>query len=282
MYRDYKVVVVIPAGRRRYLELLIPQLLDYQSIVDEYRFWVNTTDSDDIEYLKHKQTEYPLLFTLEFLTIPCNGNYSIYSFFKDCIDENTIYIRFDDDIVCMDTLDAFKSFLDFRIDHPEYFLVFANILNNAIITHLHQHFGNLTLENGVVTYDCMDGLGWKSPIFCKKLHEQVLNKPISSFRFNTCWRLYEKQRISVNCISWLGSEFKKFNGMVGQDEEHWLTEIAPNIQQKINCIYGGFVCVHYAFYTQRSHIDSTNILERYKQLINTNEHSSLSTSYRSP
>jgi hypothetical protein len=275
MYRDYKIVIVIPAGRKRYLEVLIPKILTYASIVDEYRFWINTTNDEDIEYIKHKQQEYALLFTLEHLKVPFNGNNSIYSFFKDCIDEDTIYIRFDDDIVCTDTLDAFKSFLDFRIGHPEYFMVFANILNNSILTNLHQRFGNFSLNHGIVKYDCLDGIGWKNPLFCEKLHEQILNKSLSSFRFNTPWILYDNERISINCISWFGSEFKTFNGMVGEEEEHWLTCIAPSKQGKQNCIFGNFVCVHYAFYTQRPHIDSTDILERYKQY----EYSSVSNSH---
>ena len=36
------------------------------------------------------------------------------------------------------------------------------------------------------------------------------------------WVLRDYERCSINVISWLGSEFKKFNGDVGVDEEHEL------------------------------------------------------------
>ena len=50
MIDDHKVTIVIPAGRRRYLELLIPQILAQEGW-DELQVWLNTKEPDDIAYI---------------------------------------------------------------------------------------------------------------------------------------------------------------------------------------------------------------------------------------
>jgi len=270
MYENYKIVVVTPAGRRRYLELLIPQIIKLRPIVDKYVLWVNTTNQDDISYMIEIEKKYSGFIELQYLTIPHNGNASICSFFKKTIDPNTVYVRFDDDIVQIDDNESFNKFLKFRIEHPEYFLVYGNILNNAAITHIHQRFSNFTKNKGISGYACTDSIGWESPEFAHNLHKEILNKNISDFRFNNIWDLYYYERVSINCISWLGAEFLKFNGDVGTDEEVWLSCDYPATIKKSNCIYGGFVCVHYAFHTQRLELDNTNILETYKTRLSLN------------
>jgi hypothetical protein len=67
-------------------------------------------------------------------------------------------------------------------------------------------------------------------------------------------------------ISWLGKEFKKFNGDVGLDEEEWLSCDKPKQIQMPNIIFGDSLFVHYAFFTQRQYLDNTNILETYKKI----------------
>jgi len=259
MFENYQVIIVVPAGRRRYLELLIHKIENLREVVDELRLWVNTEDQDDIEYMKKKQSDF---IKLEYLKIPyCNIN-SIGSFFKNCIDEKTLYVRFDDDIVDVDDLESFKKFLQFRIEHPEYFLVYANILNNSITTYIHQKLGNFDLNMGIVGYNAGDILGLHNPQFAVHVHKQILSKKLKDFHFGT-WILYQNEHMSINCISWLGSEFKNFNGEVPQNEEQWLSCIKPAEIQKLNCIFGGFACVHFAFYTQRGFLDNSNLLEEY-------------------
>ena len=75
------------------------------------------------------------------------------------------------------------------------------------------------------------------------------------------------ERISINCFSWLGEEFKKFGGIVGLDDEVWLTLIKPVELNKKNAIYGNGYCSHFAFCAQRQYMDSTDILEKYRKLV---------------
>jgi hypothetical protein len=270
MIDNYKVVVVTPAGRKKYLELLIPQIKRLKMYVDEYRLWVNTTNVEDIQYMEQQASQDPGFITLEYLTVPHRGNNSICSFFKNCVDTQTIYVRFDDDIVLLDDPENFKKFIEFRIAHPEYFLVYGNILNNSIVSHLQQRFGKLNMNFGLAEYSCMGNIGWNNSDFALNIHEQVVTQPLSHYHFDNIWDLFMYERVSINCISWLGSEFAKFSGNVGIEEEQWLSCDKPFQIKKINCIFGGFVCVHYVFHTQREKLDASNILEKYKKRIMAN------------
>jgi hypothetical protein len=255
------------------MELLVPQLLAYRPILDSYQIWMNTANSEDIAYFLQLEADYPDFIVLRRLPegYSCGSNLAIHHFFPACTEPDTVYVRFDDDIVYLDTLDAFKSFVTYRIEHPEHFLVFANILNNAVITHFHQTEGRLTLPKEVRN-DCLCPNGWADPFIADAIHRQVLSRPtLDSFHFPP--RVIETPyRISINCISWLGSRFQEFGGRVGEDEEPWLTTIGPREKQESVCVYGDYVCVHFAFYTQRGHLDNTTILSEYASRVQTDLH----------
>ena len=275
-----RVVVVTPAGRRRYMAILVRHVLRLCPVVDEYRVWVNTSVPEDIEYLESLPAQCPPGFlTLERLPPGAGGvqgNASICHFFRNCTDENTVYVRFDDDIVCIDDLDAFTAFVRFRISNPEPFLVYANILNNAVISFIHQRVGTLGLGDYEVAYHCTESLGWSSPECAAALHAEVLPalettavNGLESFRlpgFEPVFADYE--RVSINCISWLGSDFASFGGEVGCDEELWLSCTKPAESGRPNAMFGGFVVVHFAFHTQRAHLESpgSRVLHRYAAL----------------
>jgi len=263
MLLDRRIVAVTPAGRKRYMELLVPQILAYRPIVDSYQIWVNTANSEDIAYFLQLEADYPDFIVLRRLPKECQpGGPSIHRFFPACTDPDTVYVRFDDDIVYLDTLDAFKAFVTYRIEHPEHFIVFANILNNAVITHFHQTEGRLTLPKQVQN-DCLCPNGWEDPLIAEAIHRQVLSRStLESFHFPP--RVIETPyRISINCISWLGSRFQEFGGNVDEDEEPWLAALAPAERKETTCVYGDYACVHFAFWTQRRHLDNTTILSEY-------------------
>jgi len=274
-----RVVVVTPAGRRRYMAILVRHVLRLCPVVDEYRVWVNTSVPEDIEYLESLPAQCPPGFlTIERLPpgASVRGNESICHFFRNCADENTVYVRFDDDIVFIDDLDAFTAFVRYRISHPEPFLVYANILNNAVISFIHQRAGTLSLRDYKLAYHCMESLGWTSAECAEALHAEVLPaletaavNGLERFRlpgFEPVFADYE--RVSINCISWLGSDFASFGGEVGKDEELWLSCTKPAESGRPNVMYGGFAVVHFAFQTQRAHLESpgSRVLHRYAAL----------------
>lgn len=273
MFKGKEIIVVTPAGRKEYLQCLVPQVLALHQLglVDEYQLWLNTTNSVDLEYMQHLADLHPGVIRLCSLPIGTqpNGNMTIHHFFAACTNPHAVYVRFDDDIVLLDDADAFKRILEFRIDNPRYFLVYANILNNGICSHILQRFGKLSTNAGLAGYHCTDNLGWKSPAFAEDIHKQVraCNHDLSRFRIPGTWTLYYNERVSINCILWLGSTFAQFSGCVGTDEEQWLSVDKPKADGLQNIIFLDYVVVHYAFYTQREHlVKNTNFLEAYQQV----------------
>lgn len=272
MINNHRIVVVTPAGRKEYLEILIPYILRDSDIVDEYHLWANTDVTEDLNYIELMSKKYPnfikVIYRDPSIPVPAARSLAIFQFFKTCIDENTIYIRLDDDIVFIEQ-DAIKKLALFRIENPKYFLVYGNIINNAICTHLHQRFGAVESEE-LATYDCTSPIGWANGEFAEFVHHNFIRKfkirELDKFKFNV-WELPYYERVSINVISWLGTEFNKFDGKVGNDEELWLSQIKPSEIKKMNCIYGQSLFSHYAFYTQRKYLEETSILQLYKHLV---------------
>ncbi|MEO8582127.1 MAG: hypothetical protein ABI425_06185 [Patescibacteria group bacterium] len=98
MNYNYRIVCVTPAGRRRYLRYLIPQIIS-SSIVDRYDIWVNTIDTNDLLFLEKISKKYPKIRLIpqpEGEIVDCA---SVCAFLKLATDVDTIYIRLDDDIV---------------------------------------------------------------------------------------------------------------------------------------------------------------------------------------
>lgn len=264
MWKSRKIVVVTPAGRRRYMDLLRKGIDKYRAVVDEWHVWKNTTDPDDVAYINSLASDGGSDFVR---VIECpvrvNGNKSINAFLKLCDDPGVVYVRFDDDIVLLDSLDAFQRFLDFRIDNPGYPVVYANILNNAISTWIQQRFGNLPGSTG---YDCLDPVAWKDPEFAKRVHDAILaQSPCNSlerFRFDGIWKFIDFERVSVNCVSWIGGTLDVPDE---DDEEVYLSCTLPERKGAPNCMFGGYCVVHFAFFTQRDALERHGYLDKYRR-----------------
>ena len=267
----YKRVIVIPAGRQIYMEVLMKHIRAQKShnshCFDSLEIWMNTTNNADLAYFKTLQKDHWV--TLVECPVPVNGNGSIYSFFKKCVDRDTVYLRLDDDVVWLEH-DFIDRMFKFRIDHPSYFLVYGNIINNAVVSYLHQRHGKIGYDRGIVSYSSWDAVGWEDGgSFAEYLHRAFIKsideKTTEAWKFGT-WELCDNERVSINCISWFGAEFAKFDGEVGTEEEQWLASDGPKSFSKMNAIYGDAICAHFAFYTQRQHLDGTDLLKLYDRL----------------
>ncbi|MEM7463835.1 MAG: hypothetical protein AAF362_14275, partial [Pseudomonadota bacterium] len=47
----HRIVASTPAGRRRYMRLLVPHILS-SDIIDRYDIWINTTDPADLAFIE--------------------------------------------------------------------------------------------------------------------------------------------------------------------------------------------------------------------------------------
>lgn len=268
MLDGFKVVTVTPSGRRRYLKILVKYLLKLRNIVDKHIFWINTNIQEDIDYIENLVNEYPNFFECRYLDNHppekiINGNIS--NFYKYCKDSDTVYVRFDDDIVFIE-IEKFEDFVRFRIQNPKFFLVYANIINNSICHYIHQRIDAIDVgfnsdfgEFPPLEYIC-NNRGEYDPNFALKSFECFIksynNEQLTNFKFNK-WILQNYERCSINCISWLGEEFNNI-AKFGKDEESWLSCHKPRELEKTNCIYGNFIVVHFAYNLQREKLEKFN------------------------
>jgi hypothetical protein len=268
MRRGYKVVCNTAAGRHRYMNLLVPYVLA-NDIVDRYDIWVNTLNPVDLRFFELLAQKYTKIKLIYIDDNKFNGLESLFGFYKYCTDDDTIYVKLDDDLIWFEP-DAITKMVDFRIDNPDYFIVSPLVINNCSGTYLLQNGGKIRLKrylSSAMTWES----SWCSATFAyqlldwfqKKVKDDSYNelhmgkKPIAMLRF------------SINMIVWFGSTFKKFGGVCpkGNNDEEYFSVIKPAQLGIVNCINADVFVAHFAFTYQRRQLDKTDILSKYEDLI---------------
>ncbi len=285
-----KTILITVCGRKRFLEIQFPYLIELKKskLISEHHLWINTKNEEDLKYIKYIHNLDPNYFKciysdegsgkFEESGTPSvhDVGYMISPFFKYCTDLDTVYIRLDDDICFIETK-SFSEYIEFRKSHPEFFLVFPIIVNNCM------DFRIFSKSHPFCQSGYEEEKMWrpKGGQIGFHLHKVFLDSypNLSSIKFNG---FVVDCMASINCISWLGSEFAKFNGEVAkfngkyQKEENWLIYEKPEELGMKNAIFGGMVVCHYSFAHQRFpyntyfgdglDLDSTNVLEKYRQI----------------
>lgn len=261
-----KRVITCPAGRKKHMEVLMLNLLKNREEYDSIELWLNTDIDEDVQYLEDIERKYDFVKLLR-LDIKPDWIWTIGSFFPQSLDEDKIYLRFDDDI-CYIHKGSIKNMFDERMKDQSSLLLYGNIVNNAITSHLHTRYGILKsdLKFG---YDCVDEIGWKNGQAVLEVHNNFFNK----YKLNKLdeyympnWDLLFYERFSANVISWRGKDFKEFDGISYGHEEIYLSEIKPKELNKTNKIVGNTLFCHYSFHTQAEFVNSTNIYDTYKSI----------------
>jgi hypothetical protein len=162
--------------------------------------------------------------------------------------------------------DAIEKLLNCRLQHQRPPIVYANIVNNAICSHLHQRSALIDYSQGVCRYECLCQVGWRSPQFAELVHRSFLRSLAANN--SDCFKMQDRdlcayERMSINCIAWFGRDFAAFGGKVGADEEVWLSQEYPRAAARSNLICGSALVSHFAFFRQRDHLDATDLLELY-------------------
>lgn len=266
MYKNYKVVVNTAAGRRRYMQYLIPYIVA-SSIVDRYDIWVNTHNGADIEFFKQVAQRFPVVNLVWQPNGVVNGNESINAFYKKCVEPNTIYFKLDDDVVWMEP-GLIEKMVQFRIENPHYFLVSPLVINNSLSTYLLQIAGKIQLDQYYYAASSHPVL-WKNGFFASELHAWFIRNYLKTGRWNELY-LGKKEmgmtRFSINAILWFGDDMKKIEGNVPGDDEEYLSCIYPTSKGVANAWNGDAIVAHFAFFTQREELDKMGILEKYGRI----------------
>lgn len=265
MYKNYKVIVNTAAGRRRYMQYLIPQVLACD-IVDRYDLWLNTTNRQDLEFFRILAKKYSKINLVWQPDGIINGNASINAFYKQCIDDEAIYFKLDDDIVWLED-NLIINMIKFRIENPDYFLVSPLVINNSLSTYLLQVYGKLRLSYYHNSNPFSDVL-WQSGKFAADLHNWFIENYLWPHE-TSCLHLgngknpVSMTRFSINSILWFGKDLKKIDGIIPDDDEEYMSCIYPTLQGKSNCWNTNALVAHFAFFTQRDYLDQEGILEKY-------------------
>lgn len=263
MYKDYKIVVNTAAGRRRYMQYLIPFVVS-SPIVDRYDIWVNTHNGADIEFFKRVAELYPVVNLVWQPDGVVNGNKSINAFYKDCVEPKTIYFKLDDDIVWMEP-GLIEKMVEFRIANPDYFLVSPLVINNSLSTYLLQSEGKIRLKE-YCNADSSHPILWRSGRFAADLHDWFMKNYLVTGSWQDLHmgaKPMGMTRFSINSILWFGDEMRKFGGVVTGDDEEFMSCIYPTKRGMANAWNGDAIAAHFAFFTQREELDRMGILERY-------------------
>ena len=241
MYRGYKIVAVTPAGRPRFLEILMRYSLANRHVIDRHDLWINTLNIEDIVYMKKLSNKYPnYIQTVVRHPISDRPIKSMCYFYDYCIDDNTIYIKFDDDI-CHIAKGSIESLLDFRINNPDSFIVYPVTVCNGGMERALDPFKPVA--------------HWKCTHESTKLehirrHLEFLSDPFPQRYSCKPYVIPYEDNISINCICWFGKEFAKFNGYIPPWptwDEQWLGNFKPHELQRPNMIDGNSLVVHFSY-----------------------------------
>lgn len=275
----YILKVIIPAGRRRYCELLsryIESERDIYREIDSVEWMLLTDRPEDLEFLHEISRRRPDLHRTWYdprWRPPFNPDNLCWSYIaqgQDRLgrDPNTVYVRLDDDIVYLsEHLIGRLGEAMVRNSKKNILLTFPFILNNGRMLHMLGETGligrckdqvyNEYIDRPELAYDL------HRSFIERKLDPAIISKSVPSKR----WR--DPGGISVNCISWVGSNFTNFRKtlqrkdaeenelVVGwlEDCPEWDHFVDPDI---------GTVC-HFSFWKQRSYLDGTDLLDLYRK-----------------
>ncbi len=259
-----KVVCVTPAGRQRYMRLLAPYVLA-DPRVDEWQVWLNTVDLGDRAWLA-RLSQHAKVRLIEPPAERPDGGRTIGQFWPYCADENTIYVRLDDDIVWLEK-DFVANLVAARERNPAPFLVSAMVINNALCTYLLQFTGKVTFSE-YLTARCTDPISWQSADFARTLHLWAV-KAIAAgdipFRFGDYPAAMT--RMSINAICYFGKDVAPYADRIGPEEEEFVSCVLPTLLHKSNLITSDAWCAHFSFFPQREQLDKSEVLEAYVRLL---------------
>jgi len=279
MYENYKVKIVTPAGRKKYLEFtknFVYRMIK-EGLVDSWDLWLNTINPEDIVYIESMAKENPKvkIYRIDEPIKPTWESYNAmqtHKFFKFAHDDDTIYIRLDDDIVWVEE-GALEKICEARINHPDAFVIYPNVINSTICTSWHQEIGALSEEFGIVRKERPDDLDWAYLDAFNYTDSDLINHIHNTFRKRyeegslSAYYLPSKsfddyKHFSICSIAWWGKDKVK----PGILEESQMSHVLPKKFKRPVWFVGNALMVHFSYHTQRDYLNTTEHLKYYKSI----------------
>jgi hypothetical protein len=254
MVEGKRVVVLVPAGERRYSQILARYLELERSLgeLDEVRWCLNTTNEEDIAWIRALPTRCPGFHWVVQGERPETRDdlirmIAVYQD-REGRDPNTVYVRIDHDIVYFTPgLIGKMARRAIQAAADDSLLVFPYIINSshgdsdppgaAVAEQLHRDFlaGKLNHLISIPAEDAFSG------------------------------------KFSANCMAWVGSRLPSLHNSMQKHwkmhEEYELTAVwmkHTGRPQVIDPSCG--LVVHFSYHGQRDYLDSTDLLELYRDL----------------
>jgi len=265
--QTYKVVICTPAGREKYLSIFKKFIYRKikEGLIDEWQLWLNTINENDISYLKsmEKENKKVKIYTIDEEIVPTWESYNAlqtHKFFKYAQEDDTIYIRFDDDIIWVEE-GALEKILQARIDCPNASFIYPNIINSTICTSWHQEIGALSEEFGSVNkekigdldYAYLDAFNYTDSKLIDHIHKTFIKRfkegSLSAYYLpNKSFKDYK--HFSICSLCWWGKD--KIQPTAFEEPQlGW--EIAEKMKRPVFFV-GNALMVHYAYHTQREYL----------------------------
>jgi hypothetical protein len=240
MNNVYKIVAITPAGRRDYLEILHNYIIRNKHVLDRWDLWVNTKNSEDLEYMVEIARKDKFI-NLIYPTWPYERecpNLSLAPFWSGAIEDDTIYIRFDDDVVFIDD-NTIENLIKFRIENRNHLFIYPFIINNPFYSKdlqirgmIDNNYGTIRTYKEFSLYGLGDPVSFHSSNFARDLHEKFIESyhKKEHFKFmckeKIIWEIGDTvykygsnktteyisdggPQVSINCICWFGEDMKK-------------------------------------------------------------------------
>lgn len=265
----HRIVVVTPAGRMRYLELLKYYILKDASI-DEWVLWDNCRDPLDREYINQLEKEHLKIRVIRLENVD-GTNLSVNRFYSFCKDESAFYIKMDDDIVYLPEQFGLSLYMSAMKERDQFLWWSPMVINNAICSWLLKYHSKVEIRENV-SCQAGDFFGWRDPEFAETLHRTFLArlKTNDVQAFSVANFTVSLSRFSINCLGFFGEDVKKYDQQfcpLGVDDEEWLSAFFPSAVGKSGRIVGNLVISHFSFFTQERELLDSKILEQYYDVV---------------
>lgn len=297
-----RVIAWTPYGREETVSVLGQYLRRefIRGVVDEWWLCMNTDSNQitDIQYANSLAAAFPSWIKQKFRPEgrprrhPKQRNTGY--FYEYMTDPNTVFVRFDDDIVYVHE-DAIERLVRHRLQNAAGVCSFPVMWNNSIISWYAQQAGLIPAPGQTILADmvtgsqdlvngyiwpkvggpyCMDPVGWADGRFAVALHRLLLDHVGSG----TADRLFLYQdmpvqqgmQFSVSVFASLGSMYAELPDgpgiLIPYEEEHWHTVHRPQAIGQHNTIVGDALVSHYTFFPQGAIVRQTDVLDCYRAL----------------
>ena len=265
MPADHKVIVVTPAGRRRYLELLQHYILADTSVF-EWHLWDNCRSEDDRSYINK------LAFTHEKIkVVRAEGvdgtNRSVNGFYRFCKDPSAFYIKLDDDIVYLPKDFGISLYRSAFHEKGKYLWWSPLVINNAVCSWLLKYHSRILITDQL-SCQASHPVGWADYKFAEWLHRRFLQdlNQHNTTDFTVDDFVVSLSRFSINCLGMFGSDIRDIGERfcpVDVDDEEWISAYLPSRLNLPGRVVGSLLISHFSFNTQEPELLKANLLEEY-------------------